>query len=106
MQKQGYSVNRHKMPQPSRNFVLKPTPATYFLYFDFYWKLFPASPESLHISKSMVKGEEVRVGGSWVLSDQGQLQPPSLIPGATIPAIWLLFRRAPRTSAVRSPLLR
>lgn len=58
--------------------------------FDFYWKLFAASTESLHISTSMVKGEEVRVGGLWLLSDQGQLQPPSLIPGVTIPAIWLL----------------
>lgn len=80
-----------KRPQSSQNFVSKPTLATYFLYFDFCWKLFSASPESLHISKSMVKGEEVRVGGSWVLSDQGQLQRPGHIPGVTIPEIWLLL---------------
>lgn len=39
----------------SQNLVSKLTLATYFLNFDFYWKLFAASPESLHISTSMVK---------------------------------------------------
>lgn len=73
-----------KLAQKTSTFpklYVKTKPALYFLYFDFDWKLFPASSESFHISESMVKGEQVRVGGSWLLSHQGQLQPPSPIPG-------------------------
>lgn len=92
-------VNWHRRPRPSHNFLSKPKAALYFLYFDFYWKLFPAPSESFHISESVVKGGEVRVGGSWLLSHRGQLQPPSPDTRSdegkrlTIPAIWLLLAR-------------